>query len=99
MELTQNYYRIRAKAIRRAKIRALNEPPRLTLGEEIFNAASHGAGALLAAAATALLLVRSDTAAKIMASCFYGISMMDADERDLPCHAGRFPCQAHPAAL
>lgn len=76
MEITQNYYRIRAKAIRRAKIRALNEPPRLTPGEEIFNAASHGAGALLAAAATALLLVRSDSAAKMTASCFYGISMM-----------------------
>lgn len=76
MEATGKYARIRAKVIRRAKVRALNEPPRLTLGEEVFNAASHGAGALLATAATVLLLVRSHTAAEITASCFYGISMI-----------------------
>ena len=36
----------RLRAVRREKVRARNEPPRLTLGEEIFNAVSHGLGAL-----------------------------------------------------
>ena len=61
---------------RQAIIRAKNEPPSLTLGEEIFNAASHGAGALLATAAMVLLLVHSHTGLEIMASCFYGVSMI-----------------------
>lgn len=76
MEAAGSYRHLRMRAARRAKVRALNEPPRLTLGEEIFNAASHGLGALLATAATVLLLVRSDTGAKVAASCFYGISMI-----------------------
>ena len=71
-----SYQRMRVRAARRAKVRALNEPPRLSLGEEIFNAASHGAGAMLATAAMVLLLVRSDTGAEIAASLVYGISMM-----------------------
>lgn len=76
MEAAQNYTRLRARAVRRARVRALNEPPRLSLGEEIFNAASHGAGALLAVAATVLLFLRSDTGAELTASCFYGVSMI-----------------------
>lgn len=76
MEATKRYARLRTKAKRRAKVRALNEPPHLSIGEEVFNAASHGAGALLAVAATVLMLLRSDTGARVMASCFYGISMM-----------------------
>lgn len=59
----------------RERTRLKNEPPCLTLGEEIFNAASHGLGALLAVAGMVLLLVRSATGLEIMASCFYGISM------------------------
>ena len=76
MPMTNEMCRARARAIRRAKVQARNEPPHLTAGEEFFNAASHGAGAALAAAATVLLLLRSDTPLKVMASCFYGISMV-----------------------
>lgn len=76
MEATRKYYRTRARAIQRAKVRALNEPPRLSVGEEIFNAVSHGAGALLAVAATVLLFLRSATGAELTATCFYGLSMI-----------------------
>lgn len=75
MEATQKIYRARLRAVRRARARVLNEPPRLTLGEEIFNAVSHGVGGLLAVAAMTLLLLRSHTGLEILASCFYGISM------------------------
>lgn len=68
--------RARLRAVRRAVVRARNEPPRLTAGEEIFNAVSHGLGALLAAGALALLLARSHTPMETTASCFYGISMV-----------------------
>ena len=61
---------------RRELARIKNEPPRLTLGEEIFNTVSHGVGAGLAVAAMILLLLRSVTGLEIMASCFYGISMV-----------------------
>ena len=74
--MTRKLYRIRAREIRREKVRERNEPPRLTAGEERFNTVSHGAGAVLAAAAMVLLLVRSDTPLKVMASCFYGTSMV-----------------------
>lgn len=75
-QMTNDIYRARARAIRKARVRARNEPPCLTVGEEAFNAASHGVGALLAAAAMVLLLLRSDTPLKVTASCFYGISMV-----------------------
>lgn len=68
--------RAKARADRKARIRAKNEPPVLTRGEERFSAASHGAGAVLAAAAMTLLLLRSDSGLKVMASCFYGVSMV-----------------------
>lgn len=76
MEATRKYCRTRARAIQRAKVRALNEPPRLSVGEEIFNAVSHGAGALLAVAATVLLFLSSATGAELTATCFYGLSMI-----------------------
>lgn len=63
------------RAARKALISARNEPPRLTVQEEVINAVTHGFGALLAAAALVLLLVQSNTPAKITASCFYGISL------------------------
>ena len=72
----QELQRARLRAVRRARVQARNEPPRLTLGAEIFNAVSHGLGALGAAAALALLLVRSREAAALLASCVYGISMV-----------------------
>lgn len=74
--MTNEMCRARARAIRRAKVQARNEPPRLTVGEEIFNTVSHGVGAVLAAGAMAALLLRSDTPLKVMATCFYGVSMV-----------------------
>lgn len=78
--MTKEMVRTRARAVRRAqtraKVQARNEPPRLTAKEERFNAVSHGAGAALAAAAMVLLLLRSDTPLMVMASCFYGVSMV-----------------------
>ena len=61
---------------RRETARIKNEPPCLTVGEEILNALSHALGAGMAVAATVLLLLRSQTAAEITASCFYGVSMV-----------------------
>ena len=61
---------------RKAAIRAKNEPPLLSLGEEVINAVSHGVGTCLSIAAFVLLLLRSDTPLKLTASCFYGISMI-----------------------
>ena len=68
--------RARLRAVRRAKAQARNEPPRLTVGEEVFNAVSHGLGALGAAAALTLLLLRSHGAMERLASCVYGIGMV-----------------------
>ena len=68
--------RARLRAVRKATIRARNEPPRLTLGEEVFNAISHGIGVLIAAAGLTLLLLRSKGPAEMVATCFYGISMV-----------------------
>ena len=61
---------------RKEAIRAKNEPPILSLGEEIINAVSHGVGTGLSVAAFVLLLLHSDTPLKRTASCFYGISMI-----------------------
>ena len=71
----QELQRARLRAVRRAKIQARNEPPRLTLGAEVFNAVSHGLGALGAAAALTLLLLRSQGAMELLASCVYGIML------------------------
>lgn len=58
------------------KHRVANEPPRLTKIEEVGNAVSHGAGVLFAVVALVLMLLKSDTGFKIIASCFYGISII-----------------------
>ena len=60
---------------KKQKIRELNEPPCLTILEEVGNAVTHGVGAVLALAGFILLLLKSDTGMKILASCFYGISL------------------------
>ena len=63
-----------AKQLRRMERRALarlrNEPPRLTLGEEVVNALTHGLGAGLAIVAMVLLLTHSRGGMEVMASCF-----------------------------
>lgn len=61
---------------RRELVRARNEPPCLTRGEERFNALSHGMGAILAAGGMVLLLLRAHTGLARMAAFFYGISMI-----------------------
>ena len=61
---------------RREALRVKNEPPRLSVGEEVINAVSHGVGTGFAIAGFVLLLLRSDTPLKLTASCFYGISMI-----------------------
>lgn len=76
MEAVQMTSQARLRAVRRARVRAKNEPPRLSVAEEVFNAATHGVGALMAAAGLVLLLLRSDTGMKVLASCFYGVSMV-----------------------
>ncbi len=53
-----------------------NEPPVLTRLEEFGNYTSHGLGTLLAVAGLVLLILKSDTGLKLMASLFYGISMI-----------------------
>lgn len=66
---------IEEKHRRKEEIRKLNEPPKLTLIEEVGNAVTHGCGAILALAGFILMLLKSDTGMKVMASCFYGISL------------------------
>lgn len=68
--------RARRRAERKELVRQRNEPPRLTKREEAINAASHGAGALMAVACMTLLLLKSDTPLKLTASLFYGVSMI-----------------------
>ncbi|MCR5616790.1 MAG: hemolysin III family protein [Clostridiales bacterium] len=58
------------------EIRRRNEPPRLTLLEEIGNAVTHGIGAGLSVAGLVILLVISDNGRKIMAALFYGICLI-----------------------
>jgi hemolysin III len=66
---------LRAKEERKKRIRKLNEPPKLSLLEEVGNSITHGIGAGLAIAGMILLLVKSDTGLKVMAALFYGISL------------------------
>lgn len=49
---------------------------RYTVGEEIFNAVTHGVGAALGIAGTVILLVYSDDAWKAVSSAIYGGSMI-----------------------
>ena len=65
-----------AKRAKKLHYRELNEPPKLTVLEEVGNAVTHGIGAGLAIAGFVLLLLKSDTGLKVMASCFYGISLI-----------------------
>ena len=57
-------------------VKKKNDPPVRGLLEEIGNAVTHGVGAGLSVAGFILLLLKSDTGLKIMASCFYGISLI-----------------------
>ncbi|MBQ6465159.1 MAG: hemolysin III family protein [Oscillospiraceae bacterium] len=50
--------------------------PDYTLGEEIFNAVSHGLGALLSVAGLVLLLVRAQGALAVTTAALFGASMI-----------------------
>ena len=58
------------------EIRAVNEPPKRSVLEEIGNAVTHGVGALFAIAGFVLLLLRSDTSVKVMCSIVYGFCLI-----------------------
>ncbi len=60
----------------RERNRKLNEPPKLSLGEEIGNAITHGVGALIGVAMLVLMIVFSDTGLELLAAIFYGISII-----------------------
>lgn len=54
-------------------------PKRYTLGEEIFNSVSHGAGSLLSIAGTIILIIFSVIYANtwaVVSSCIYGASLI-----------------------
>lgn len=63
------------KEERKRRIQEQNEPPVLTVAEEVGNAVTHGLGAVLALVGMILLLLKSDTPLKVTASCFYGLSL------------------------
>lgn len=71
--------KVRAKELekekKRQQYRKKNEPPKLTILEEVGNSVTHGIGAALAAVGLVLLLLKSNTGLKVLASCFYGISL------------------------
>lgn len=67
---------LKIKKEKKEKHRIINNPPLRTTLEEIGNSITHGVGFLLAVAGFIILLLKSDTGLKIMASIVYGISMM-----------------------
>ncbi|MGN0396314.1 MAG: hemolysin III family protein [Coprococcus sp.] len=76
MSNKENIKHNETRAEKKEHYKELNEPPKLTTLEEIGNAVTHGIGAGLSIAGFILLLLKSDTGIKIMASCFYGISLI-----------------------
>ena len=63
------------KCEKKMRIRELNQPPHLSVLEEIGNAVTHGVGAILAIVGLVLMLLKSDTLTKALASWVYGLSM------------------------
>ena len=47
--------------------------PSYSLGEELFNAISHGLGALLSVAALVLMLIRARNALEVTTAAIFGI--------------------------
>ena len=64
------------RRLTKEEISKKNEPPKLTTLEEVGNAITHGIGALLSIVAFVLMLLKSDTSLKVLASCFYGICLI-----------------------
>ena len=55
---------------------AWNDPPKRSMTEEIGNAVTHGAGALLGAAGLVLMLLRSETGTKVFTAIGYGTCLI-----------------------
>ena len=62
----------RLKVEKKKRNRALNEPPRRGLLEEIGNSVTHGVGALFAIAALVLMIIKADTGFKVASAIIYG---------------------------
>ena len=77
IELKENEekFKINEELRKKAIIRKKNNPPRLTLLEEIGNAVSHGIGSILTILAFILLLQKSTTPKMVLASVVYSIAM------------------------
>ena len=56
--------------------RAVNEPPRRSILEEVGNAVTHGVGALFAIAGLVLLLLRSSSPLKLLCTIVYGFCLI-----------------------
>lgn len=64
------------RAPKKERIRNLNCPPKRGVLEEVGNSVTHGVGALLGIVGLIILLIESNSGLEIMASLFYGISMI-----------------------
>ena len=62
--------------LRREAAKDKNAPPVRSVLEEVGNSVTHGVGALLGIAGFVLLLLKSNTGLKVMASCFFGICLI-----------------------
>lgn len=79
MSFKESFEKFKYENLRRMtkeEIAVKNEPPKLTTLEEVGNAIAHGLGAGLSIAGFILLLLKSDTGMKVLASCFYGICLI-----------------------
>ena len=61
------------KTEKRKRNRALNEPPKRSLLEEIGNSVTHGVGALIGITALVLMIIKSDSPFKLAAGIIFGI--------------------------
>ena len=61
---------------RELEIRKANEAPKRSVLEEVGNSVSHGVGAIFGIIALVLMLIKSDTPIKVLASIVYGVSII-----------------------
>lgn len=75
LEMSEKALKMHIKEEKKIKLREANEPPKLSVTEEIGNSVTHGAGAVFAVFAMILLLIKSDTTAETIAAIIYGSSI------------------------
>lgn len=63
------------KFYKKEENRKLNEAPKLSVLEEIGNAVTHGIGAIFAIVAMVLMIIKSNSPIKVIASVIYGVSL------------------------